>query len=196
MLSLFFVPSIDAPVTKVVGEEAHHISKVLRMSVGEELLLSDGIGNWGRGEITSLSKAEVVVTIAETGLAEKSQPNLTVIQALPKSERVKETIELLTEAGVDRIIPWQSSRSISKLQSDSIEKWQQGALAAAKQSRRFIFPEILAPYSVTGQGKELFKNSWILTCHESAQTKLSSVFQYLFRKASQRFSWSLVRRGA
>lgn len=176
MLSLFFVPSIEVPRTLVIGEEAHHIQKVLRMLVGEELFLSDGHGNWGRGKISSLSKSEISVDISDSGAEGEKKPRLSVIQALPKSDRVKETIELLTEAGVDRIIPWQAARSISKFQSDSLDKWRQAAIAAAKQSRRFRIPEIAFSYSAATTDQELFKDSLILTCHESASAKLSQVF--------------------
>ena len=176
MLSLFFVPSVEVPATLVVGEEAHHIQKVLRMAVGEELLLSDGHGNWGRGKITSLTKGEVFVDISESGRQGETSLRLSVIQALPKSDRVKETIELLTEAGVDRIIPWQAARSISKFQGDTLDKWRQAAIAAAKQSRRFRIPEIAFAYSASTSGQELFQDSLILTCHESATAKLSQVF--------------------
>ncbi len=176
MLSLFFVPEVLSPQTVVTGEEANHIQKVLRMAAGDELLLADGHGAWGSGRISSLSKTEVLVNVATTGHQELSKPRLSVIQALPKSDRVKETVELLTEAGVDRIIPWQASRSISKLQNDSMAKWRQGAFAAAKQSRRFCIPDIEFSYDVSVNNGEIFKNSLILTCHESASAKLSQVF--------------------
>ena len=176
MLSLFFVPEVLSPQTIVTGEEANHIHKVLRMAVGDELLLADGRGTWGSGTITSLSKTEVLVHLTETGTQATSQPRISVIQALPKSDRVKETIELLTEAGVDRIIPWQATRSISKMQGDSLSKWRQGAFTAAKQSRRFRIPDIEFSYSAATSSDEIFRNSVILTCHESASAKLSQVF--------------------
>lgn len=177
VLSLFFVPEIEIPQTFVLGDEAHHIHKVLRMSVGESLLLSDGRGKWAQGNISTLSKAGVVVEISKTEVQSPLIPKISVIQAVPKSDRIKETIELLTEAGVDQIIPWQATRSISKLQNDSLEKWRLGAFAAAKQSRRFFIPEITFGYSPHSVPEGLFQNSLIVTCHESSEVKLSQVFK-------------------
>ena len=98
MLSLFFVDDIDTPLLN--GENAHHADRVLRMSAGEELLISDGRGKWARCKIDSITKREVALSAIERGFEELESMKVSVLQALPKSDRARETVELLTAAGV------------------------------------------------------------------------------------------------
>ncbi len=136
MLQLFFVEDVNHP--ELTSDNAHHADRVLRMSAGEELLVSDGKGAWARCTITSISKKSVNLNILESGSEPASAFNISVLQALPKSERTKEMIELLTAAGVTDIYPWQSARTIGK---DS-EKWEVAAVEASKQTRRFYIPKV------------------------------------------------------
>lgn len=167
MLSLFFVDDIDNPLLN--GENAHHVERVLRMNVGEELLISDGRGKWARCKIDSISKREVALSVIESGFEEPVSMRVSVLQAIPKSDRARETVELLTAAGVTEILPWQASRSIGK----ESEKWQSAAIEASKQSRRFHIPNVRS--KVAGlEAKEILKDfDQILICHESAKIKLS-----------------------
>jgi 16S rRNA (uracil1498-N3)-methyltransferase len=175
MLSLFFVPSVPLSGSITLsGDEAHHAITVTRLAVGDELLLSDGHGGWARGRITATTKRDATIEVAERGESAASSPRLTVIQGIPKSDRIKETIELLTEAGVDRIVPWSAARSIAKFQDDSLGKWQNGAFAAAKQSRRYRIPEV-SPAHTTSELAALFNSARVLVLHESAERKFSEV---------------------
>ena len=150
MLSLFFVDDIDTPLLN--GENAHHADRVLRMSAGEELLISDGRGKWARCKIDSITKREVALSAIERGFEELESMKVSVLQALPKSDRARETVELLTAAGVTEIIPWQATRSIGK----ESEKWQSAAIEASKQSRRFHIPNVRS--KVTGiEAREILK---------------------------------------
>ena len=120
MLTLFFVPEItNADHIEVSGEEAHHALKVLRIAKGEEILLSDGKGSWVRAKVSDLGKRTFEVTVLERGTSTTSKPKLTVLQGIPKSDRVKEAIEMMTEAGVDEIFAWNAERSISRWQDKS-----------------------------------------------------------------------------
>ncbi len=185
MLSLFFVPSLPAngPVL-LDGDEAHHALVVTRLGFGEELLLSDGAGAWARGRISSASKRSADIEIIERGVTPQNTPRLTIVQGIPKSDRIKETIELLTEAGADRIIPWSAARSIAKFQSDSLSKWQSGALAAAKQSRRFWIPEVTEART-TPQLATVLADARILVLHESASATFSQSVDQSWSSASE-----------
>jgi 16S rRNA (uracil1498-N3)-methyltransferase len=185
MLSLFFVPSLPANGTVLLdGDEAHHAVVVTRLGVGEELLLSDGAGTWARGRISAASKRSADVEIIERGLLVQKTPRLTVVQGIPKSDRIKETMELLTEAGVNRIIPWSAARSIAKFQSDSLVKWQNGALAAAKQSRRFWIPEVTEART-TAQLATVLADARTLVLHESASATFSQSVDESWSSASE-----------
>ena len=169
MLQLFFVEDIANPI--LVGDNAHHAERVLRMSIAEELLVSDGKGAWAQCAITDISKKEVALSVIDKGFEAATTNEISVLQAIPKGDRAKESVELLTAAGVTNIYPWQSARAIGK-ESD---KWQVAAIEASKQSRRFYIPKV-APKIDTAEALDLLKQfDQVLICHESATTKLSEV---------------------
>ena len=125
MLTLFLVDKLaDSQTIEVSGDEAHHAIKVLRINPGEQILLTDGNGNWARAAVENIEKKSFSAKVLERGNQEQRSPKLIVVQGIPKSDRIKEAIEILVESGVDLIIPWQAERSISKWQKDSLRKWQ------------------------------------------------------------------------
>ena len=175
MLQLFFVEDIDNP--ELVAENAHHAERVLRMKVGEQLLVSNGQGSWARAEITSISKRSTQLKVIEQGFEAPEPIEISVLQALPKNDRARETVELLTAAGVSNIYPWQAARSIGK----ESEKWAITAIEASKQSRRFTIPKVTEKLD-TQKAVELIKDfDQVLVCHEAAQTKISDVIKVVPR---------------
>jgi 16S rRNA (uracil1498-N3)-methyltransferase len=186
MLTLFLVDKLeDSNLIDVAGDEAHHAIKVLRINVGEEILISDGAGNWVRANVENIEKKTFTAKVLERGFQTEKSPRLIVVQGLPKSDRVKDAIEILVESGVDLIIPWQADRSISKWRQDSLDKWQSAAVAATKQSRRFRKPEIIDGLSLSQLLEIESENSAVLVMHESATTKLSEVVTSKFAGMSE-----------
>ena len=186
MLTLFLVDKLDdSNLIEVSGDEAHHAIKVLRINVGEEILVSDGAGNWVRASVENIEKKTFTAKVLERGFQPKKSPRLIVVQGLPKSDRVKDAIEILVESGVDLISPWQADRSISKWQKDSLDKWQSAVVAATKQSRRFRKPEIIDGLSLSQLLEIESENSAVLVMHESATTKLSEVVTSKFAGMSE-----------
>ena len=186
MLTLFLVDKLDdSNLIEVSGDEAHHAIKVLRINVGEEILVSDGAGNWVRASVENIEKKTFTAKVLERGFQPEKSPRLIVVQGLPKSDRVKDAIEILVESGVDLIIPWQANRSISKWQKDSLDKWQSAAVAATKQSRRYRKPEIIDGLLLSQLLEIESENSAVLVMHESATTKLSEVVTSKFAGMSE-----------
>jgi 16S rRNA (uracil1498-N3)-methyltransferase len=186
MLTLFLVDKLEgADSIEVSGDEAHHAIKVLRIKLGEEILISDGAGNWVQASVENIEKKSFIAKVLERGFQAEKSPRLIVVQGLPKSDRVKDAIEILVESGVDLIIPWQADRSISKWQKDSLAKWQNVAVAATKQSRRFRTPEIIDGLSLSELLEIESANSAVLVMHESATTKLSEVVTSKFADMSE-----------
>lgn len=144
MLPLFYVASLPTEINeriRLVGQVGHHLARVLRASPGEELLLSDGHGHWSRACVTEVDRISVDLAVLESGYQPDRDISITVVQAVTKGERTRENLELLVEAGVDRIVPWQASRSIGRL-PDGVGKMQAAVIEAGKQSRRFYLPEV------------------------------------------------------
>jgi len=180
MLTLFFVPDLGSGASvEVFGDEAHHAIKVLRVAMGEEILLADGTGAWVRGKIEAIAKKSFRTAVLERGITDQIQPELIVIQGLMKSDRAKEAIELLTVAGASTIIPWQAARSIAKWQDQLGEKWVATSIAAAKQSRRLNLPEIEGPITTKQIAKRFGTTTNLLILHESATIKISDAAREL-----------------
>ena len=172
MFTLFFVDDLPTTVGglyEFANDDANHAIRVLRMQTGAEFLLSDGQGSWSQVVATEVKKKSMQVRVMDSGFQQPLATTITVVQALPKGDRAKEAVELLTEAGVDRIVPWASARSIGK----GSEKFAITAREASKQSRRFRIPEVTET-ATTAQICEAIKISDLaIAFHESATSKLS-----------------------
>ena len=176
MLTLFFSDQISTGQRQVLeNEEAHHAIKVLRLNTGEVIKISDGVGNWVSGPIVEIAKKELFISITERGQIQASKPELVLVQAITKSDRNKEMLELAVEAGVDRIIPWQSERSISKWQSDSEQKWQVGIKQSCKQARQVKLPQLMQVMSTTEVIKSISEGGFGIVFHEESSTKFSDL---------------------
>ena len=176
MTHLFFVSTLPQDNRIVVEEsEAHHAINVLRIEKDEEVLISDGVGNWVRGTVGDITRKKFEVKISERNSQISNKPKLTVLQGIPKSDRLKEAIELMVEAGADEIIPWSASRSISKWQSGSKEKWESAALASAKQAKRFTIPKIGEEVDLNEFLSKKSGSFAVIVLHESGGVKLSQL---------------------
>ena len=176
MLTLFFSDQISTGQRQVLeNEEAHHAIKVLRLNTGEVIKISDGVGNWVSGPIVEIAKKELFISITERGEIQAAKPELVLVQAITKSDRNKEMLELAVEAGVDRIIPWQSERSISKWQSDSEQKWQVGIKQSCKQARQAKLPQLMQVMSTSEVIKSIGEGGFGIVFHEEASTKFSDL---------------------
>jgi 16S rRNA (uracil1498-N3)-methyltransferase len=106
-------------------------------------------------------------------------PMITVVQALPKGDRGELAVELLTEIGVDVIVPWAARNCVVQWKGERGQrghrKWTDAAHAAAKQSRRARFP-IVAPLSTTADVEARIREAGLaLVLHEEAVDLLADV---------------------
>jgi 16S rRNA (uracil1498-N3)-methyltransferase len=179
-LHVHLVPSlagVDAgsPVT-VEGAEAHHAVAVRRLAVGEPVLLTDGAGHVATCEVTATGKARMDVLVRSVTSEPAPSPEIVVVQALPKGDRGELAVELLTEVGVARIVPWAASRSVAVWRGDratkSLAKWQATAREAAKQARRAWFPAV-SPLATTADVVALLADAPLaLVLHEEGTEPL------------------------
>jgi len=176
MLTLFFVPDLPSEVGASYSfnsEDANHAIKVLRIEVGEIFRVSDGNGGWANVQVNEVTKRSLETTVLEVGRQKPLEIQFTVVQALPKSDRAKEAVELLTEAGADVIVPWLANRSISR--TEVISKFAITAREASKQSRRLFIPQLHETVKEKGVIELIKSADLALVFHESAQVKLSEI---------------------
>jgi len=177
MLTLFFVEDLPTTVGATYefdNEDANHAIRVLRMSTGTIFNLSDGSGSWAQVQALTVAKKSMQVKILETGHQDPLDTHFTVIQAIPKGDRIKESIEMCTEGGADRIVMWKAARSIGK-SDDKIEKLQITAREASKQSRRFRIPEVIGVAATNAVVDQIAQADLAIVFHESATMKVSEI---------------------
>ena len=175
---LFLVASLGTADTIVLtGAEAHHAGTVKRLTAGEAALLADGRGGLAEAVVLEVGRDRISFTVqARRQLPERS-PRLVVVQALPKGERAELAVEALTELGVDEIVPWSASRSISLWKGEragrGVAKWQRTALEAAKQSRRPRLPVVAELAGTAEVADRIGGDVLAFVLHEAAQASLA-----------------------
>jgi 16S rRNA (uracil1498-N3)-methyltransferase len=177
MLTLFFVDDLPTTVGSTYefdSEDAFHAIKVLRIASGEIFNLSDGKGAWSRVNVLNVNKKSMSVKVLETGFEEALPQQFTIVQAIPKGDRIKESIEMSTEGGADRIVMWKATRSIGRA-DEKIDKLQNTAREASKQSRRFRIPEVVGVASTDSVVDQIAKADLALVFHESAVQTISQI---------------------
>lgn len=178
MLPLFVVAQLpQSGMLEIAGEEAQHAISSLRIKKDEQLSLTDGRGARAVAQVTEVNKKSLRVEITDFSQESKSRIELIVVQALTKGDRAKESIELLTEAGASKIIPWEAQRSVGQWKSDTGDKWQVWAREASKQARRAWFPEISELHSTAMVCEQIKNVDLNLVFEESATTKLSTILE-------------------
>ncbi|MDR1513165.1 MAG: 16S rRNA (uracil(1498)-N(3))-methyltransferase [Propionibacteriaceae bacterium] len=178
----FLVGPLDAAVAgdvvEVAGPEARHLAVVRRIGPGEVVTLADGAGHGVRGPVLVAERDRASVEVRETLAAPEPRPRVTVVQALPKAGRGELAVDLMTEVGVDQIVPWSASRSIVKWSGErgekALAKWRATAREAAKQSRRLTVPEV-TELATTTQVLDLVAGRTTVVMHETAPTPVSTL---------------------
>jgi 16S rRNA (uracil1498-N3)-methyltransferase len=175
---LFLVPDLGSgDVLVLTGAEAHHAGTVRRLVPGEDVLLADGHGGLAEAVVEQVGKDRVSLRVLGRRRLPEPSPRLVVAQALPKGERAELAVELLTELGVDEIVPWAAARSISLWKGEradkGVAKWQRTALAASKQSRRPRIPVVTALAGSAELADRIVPGVLALVLHEDAAVGLA-----------------------
>jgi 16S rRNA (uracil1498-N3)-methyltransferase len=130
----------------LTGAHAAHLSRVLRARLGQEFDIATG-SDLRRGRIASIADARIEFELGEV-IPVPALPNITVVLAIFKFDRMEWAIEKSTELGVSRIIPAIAGRTEPHLAAAAAkrrERWERIALQASEQSRRLVPPEVGKP---------------------------------------------------
>ena len=173
----FPTPPTVGEVIELTGDEGRHAVSVKRTGVGEQIELVDGHGTRAVITVTGVSGKDQLVGVVDCVAGEPvPRPTVTVVQALPKAARSELTVDLLTQAGADVIVPWQAGRSVAnwgKKQDKGLAKWRAAARAAAKQSRRSRIPEITPVADQAAVAALIQAAPLALMLHEDATEKIT-----------------------
>jgi 16S rRNA (uracil1498-N3)-methyltransferase len=182
---LFFV-SVDQLAQSAVGSElildgpeGRHGAAVMRLGVGEQVLLTDGQGHLADSVVASVGIANLRLRLRAITYEQQPDSRFVLIQALAKGDRDEQAIEAATELGVDEVVPWQAARSIVQWRGEravrSLRKWESIVLAATKQSRRSRVPLVSEPANQATVQARIEAAALALVLHEEAEQPLAGV---------------------
>lgn len=177
-LPVFYrTPLPEADEWVLDGDEGHHAAKVRRLRTGEGLRIADQNGSYADCVAVAVAGGSVTVQVTGRGADPVPTPRLTVVQALAKADRGTLAVELLTEIGVDQIVPWQSRHAVARWdgkEQKARQRWAQVAREAAKQSRRTRVP-VIGELVRGAELAELCRDKTVVVLHESAQQPISAL---------------------
>jgi 16S rRNA (uracil1498-N3)-methyltransferase len=172
------LPAVGSSVL-VAGAEGRHAATVKRIRAGESVIIADGAGRGIRGPVIDVQRSSIIVEVAETMINPEPPITITVAQALAKGDRSDIALEMVTELGATKIIPWQAARSIVRWSGDraakSHAKWVSTVREATKQSRRLRIPQVDRPAGTKQLTRAIDDHDLTLVLHEEATARLQDV---------------------
>ncbi len=150
----FFVEEeqVNGENAYISGSDVNHIVNVLRMKIGEELLISVK-GDWDYlCKIEEIESDRVNLKLLESMEQRELPIKLTLLQGIPKSDKLEMIVQKAIELGVSEIIPVKTNRVVVKIDEKKtqakVNRWNAIAESAAKQSKRSIIPKVLKPQTL------------------------------------------------
>jgi 16S rRNA (uracil1498-N3)-methyltransferase len=138
-------------VLMLTGSEAHHASQVLRLRMGEDVIVLDGAGGELHCRIERGHRKRIDLSVLERKCIPPLPFKITLLQAIPKGRIIESIIQKATELGVNRIVPLLTERVTTRLDDLAAghkgDKWQQIAVEAIKQCGAAWLPQVEAPLS-------------------------------------------------
>ena len=171
----------------LAGAEGRHAASVRRIGAGEWVDVVDGVGLRLTCEVVGTDKSSLSLVVREVIQEGPPVPEIVLVQALAKGGRDEAAVEICTEIGIDRVIPWASQRAIVQWKGPKAEKgrakWEGVARAAAKQSRRAFVPTVegvMDSRELTSWVRALTDEAGVaFVCHEEASESLGAALASL-----------------
>ena len=183
--TLFYAEGVPAigELVHITGDEGFHAATVRRIRPGETLAVSDFSGAVADCVVEAADKRCLTARVLERRVVAPARPAVTVVQAIPKSERSELAIESACEAGADEFVAWQAARCVARWDGERAEKglrrWRAVARSAARQSRRTWIPAVTGPLSTAALDLFLRERraagAVLLVLYESAEKPLASI---------------------
>lgn len=155
-MSRFYVPkeSIRGNIITIRGQEAHHIIDVMRLKKLDKVVTFDGTGREYSGFIKDIKPRLVTVEVIQSRTPfGRETSRITLVQAIPKKDKMDYIVEKSTELGVHSIIPVVTRRTIpdwdESKRSSHVQRWRKLATEASKQCGRADIPQVedIRPFS-------------------------------------------------
>lgn len=165
-------------LVRLTGDEARHAVTVSRVRVGEQLSVGNGRGELATAVVVEAAPRELVLALGAVASTPAPSPRITLVQALAKGDRDELAVQAATELGVDAIVPWSASRSVSRWEGPKAEKgrarWASIVREATKQSIRPWMPEVAALTATSALAAHL-GGARVLLLEPTAQAPLTGI---------------------
>src|ERR1035438_1358341 len=129
-------PQCQGSTLTLTGAEAHHAVDVLRLKIGEQVVVLDGAGREFSCSVRAVDRKAVTLAVGQIHSSPAPSCRVTLVQSIPKGKLLDTIIQKATELGAFRIIPLLSERVATRLENDAAqhkaEKWQHAAVEAIK----------------------------------------------------------------
>ena len=170
-------PFTEGKTAELDSDNSHHLNKVLRFPVGQNITLFNGDGFDYTAVVQSAKKTTNLKVISKKVNNNESKLNLTLAQGIAKGEKMDFLIQKAVELGVTRIIPMKLERCVVRLSDEKVQKkidhWQKIANHACEQSGRSVIVSLSDPLSLEELLEETNHNGFVL--HHRAKISLSQL---------------------
>jgi len=147
----FFVDEVRSGRAEISGDDARHLTRVLRVEAGQRYEISDN-RNVYLAEIETARKEHVAFRTLEKLAAPAPTVRLILCAALIKFDHFEWMIEKATELGVSEIVPVEtirSERGLERAAHKRVERWRRIALESSQQARRAFLPAVVEPEALS-----------------------------------------------
>lgn len=144
-MARFHLPPDAWQTGTLTGDEARHLSQVLRIRPGETITVFDGHGRRASAEVLTVSRDLVYLGLGEAQTPPPPMPAITLAQAIPKGKNMDLIVQKAVELGIARIHPLVTRNTVVQPGDGKSDKWRRNALEACKQCGQDTLPEIYNP---------------------------------------------------
>src|ERR1039457_2750072 len=160
------------------GAEGRHATTVRRLASGERADVTDGRGTVAECIVSGTGQDMLELAVHARRTEPEPDPRIVVVQAIPKGDRGELAVEIMTEVGVDVVVPWSAERCVAKWRADRADRalagWRATAREAAKQSRRAWFPAVTGAADIRDVARRVAAASLALLLDPEAPLLLAS----------------------
>lgn len=185
----YFVEKFNESTVTITGEDYHHIVRVMRMNIDDQIICCDRVGKIAKANITEITNDTVFANIVEWMENSSELPvKIAIASGLPKGDKLEYVIQKGTELGAHEFVPFIAARSIvkwdDKKASKKVDRWNKIAKEAAEQSHRSVLPTVHTPHSFKELIAESLSYDYKLIAYEEdakqgEKSNLASVFNKL-----------------
>lgn len=191
-------------IAYVEGEEAHHAVRVLRLALGDEVVVLDDSGLEYHGRVEAITMERKAPSVTVRGFSVGAAPGeprtaLTLVQALPKGDKMDEIVQKGTETGVSLFVPAVSERVIVEYtggkEERRLERWRRIAHEAAKQARRGKVPRVAPITQLVDSVRSCASKGPVLVLWEGASRPIKSELRRIAEETDRNASRDLPPDG-